>query len=109
MAKATRKVRAAARALEAQRAKKLKPLFGIRHKPYRIWAAPKDYPSDSLARFVEQSEFATGEYVVSEQAGWVAIDLLKAELTEEFAIKLAVNDRVRCAGPFCLIHYPLEV
>lgn len=107
MAKATRKVRAAARALEAQRTKRLKPLFGIRHKPYRIWAAPKDFPSDSLARFVEQAELATGEYVVSEQAGWVAFD--KDVMSEEFMIKLAVNDRVRCAGPFCLIHYPLEV
>lgn len=107
MAKANRKVRAAARALEKQRAKKFKPLFGIKHKPYRIWAAPKDYPSDSLARFVEQAELASGDYVVSEQAGWISFE--KDVMSEEFAIKLAVNERIRCAGPFCLIIYPLEV
>lgn len=100
-----RKVRASARALEKQRAKKLKPLYGIRHKPYRIWAVPSSHPHESLARFIEQGDLAK-DYEVCVQAWWVTPT---TPWSEEFALKLAVNDRVRCAGPYCLIHYPLEV
>lgn len=107
MAKAPRKIRASARALENQRAKRFQPLLDIKHKPYRVWAAPKNHQVNTLACFVEQAELADGDYVPMEQAAWIGFG--EPQMTEELAIKLALNPRIHCAGPYCLIHYPLDI